>query len=76
MKDPARQEQPVYYVATLQRPDFSLDEAAPQFADTIDEQIKSNDASDDFIKEEAHANVRSSLYPRYPGLIWPDWVLV
>jgi hypothetical protein len=32
----------------------------PQFAAAIDAQIDSDDASDDFIKEKLHANIRSS----------------
>jgi hypothetical protein len=40
--------------------DLSLDQATPQFAAAIDAQIDRDDASDDFIKEELHASIRSS----------------
>jgi hypothetical protein len=38
---------------------FSLDKAIPQFAAAIEAQIDCDDASDDFIKEKLHANIRS-----------------
>jgi hypothetical protein len=41
--------------------DFSLDKAIPQFAAAIEAQIDGDDASDDFIKEKPHANIRSSV---------------
>jgi len=40
--------------------DFSLGKAIPQFAAAIEAQIDCDDASDDFIKEKPHANIRSS----------------
>jgi hypothetical protein len=39
---------------------FSLDKAIPQFAAAIEAQIDCDDASDDFIKEKPHSNIRSS----------------
>ena len=41
--------------------DFSLDKAIPQFAAAIEAQIDGDDASDDFIKEKPHANIRSKI---------------
>jgi hypothetical protein len=52
-------EQPTYNVIIEVR-DFSLNKAIPQFAAAIDAQIDCDDASDDFIKEELHSNIRSS----------------
>jgi hypothetical protein len=51
--------------------DFSLDKAAPQYAAAIDAQTDRDDASDDFIKEKLHSNIRSALRPDYtpPGTI-------
>ena len=48
---------PVYRIRTVGR-DFSLGEAMPQLAVAIDTQIDRDDASDDFIKEKLHSNVR------------------
>jgi hypothetical protein len=45
---------------TIEVRDFSLDKAMPQFAAAIDAQIDRDDASDDFINEKLHANIRSS----------------
>jgi hypothetical protein len=39
--------------------DLSLDKAIPFFAVAIDAQIDRDDASDDFIQEKMHANLRS-----------------
>ncbi len=39
----------------IEVPDFSLDQAMPQLAAAIDEQIDCDDASDDFIKEKLHS---------------------
>jgi hypothetical protein len=44
----------------IEIPDFSLDKAIPQPAAPIEAQIDRDDASDDFIKEKPHANIRSS----------------
>jgi hypothetical protein len=52
-------EKPVYKIIIPVR-DFSLDKAIPQFAAAIDAQIDRDDASDDFIKEKPHSNIRSS----------------
>jgi hypothetical protein len=41
--------------------DFSLDKAAPKFAAAIEAQIDGDEASDDFIKEKSHANIRSEV---------------
>ena len=41
--------------------DFSLDKAIPKFAAAIETQIDGDDASDDFIKEKPHANIRSDV---------------
>jgi hypothetical protein len=38
--------------------DFSLGKAIPQFATAIEAQIDCDDASDDFIKEKPHSNIR------------------
>jgi hypothetical protein len=51
-------EKPVYKIIIPVR-DFSLDKAIPQFAAAIDAQIDCDDASDDFIKEKPHSNIRS-----------------
>jgi hypothetical protein len=53
-------EQPIYKIIIEIR-DLSLDKAVPQFAAAIDAQIDCDDASDDFIKEKPHWNIRSSL---------------
>jgi hypothetical protein len=88
MSEPIRpvEKQPVQNVATGVVRDFSLDEALPQSAAAIDAQIDRDDASDDFIKEKPHANIRPSRARPYrpsigrvialPGLVWPDLVLV
>ena len=39
--------------------DFSLNKAIPQFAAAIVTQIDCDDASNDFIKEKLHSNIRS-----------------
>jgi hypothetical protein len=39
--------------------DFSFDKAIPQFAAEIVTQIDCDDASNDFIKEKPHSNIRS-----------------
>jgi hypothetical protein len=52
-------EQPIYQISIEVR-DFSLDKAIPQCAAVIDAQIDRDDASDDFIKEKLHSNIRSS----------------
>jgi hypothetical protein len=39
---------------------FSLLKAIPQFAAAIEKQIDCDDASNDFIKEKLHSNIRSS----------------
>jgi hypothetical protein len=39
---------------------FSFDKAIPESAAAIDAKIDRDDASDNFIKEELHANIRSS----------------
>jgi hypothetical protein len=58
-------EQPVDEVIIEVR-DFSLGEAAPQFAAAIDAQIDCDDPREDFIKEELHSGIRSqaSALPR------------
>jgi hypothetical protein len=62
MSDPIRpvEKQPVQKVTTSVVRDFSLDEALPQSAAAIDAQIDRDDASDDFIKEKLHTNIRPS----------------
>jgi len=52
-------EQPIYKIIIEVR-HLSLDKAIPQFAAAIDAQIDCDDASDDFIKEKLHSNIRSS----------------
>ena len=52
-------EQPIYKIIIEIR-DFSSDKAIPQFAAAIDAQIDRDDASDDFVKEKLHADIRSS----------------
>jgi hypothetical protein len=52
-------EQPIYKIIIEVR-DFSLNKAMPQFAAAIDAEIDCDDASDDFIKEKPHSNIRSS----------------
>ncbi|HST09129.1 MAG TPA: hypothetical protein VLL05_02035 [Terriglobales bacterium] len=52
-------EQPIYKII-IEVCDFSLNKAMPQFAAAIDAQIDCDDASDDFIKEKPHSNIRSS----------------
>jgi hypothetical protein len=55
---------PVYeqriYKIIIEVRDFSLDKAMPQLAAAIDTQIDRDDASDDFIKEKLHSNIRAS----------------
>lgn len=62
MSNPTRrvENQPVYKITIAVENDFSLDKAIPDCAAAIDEQIDRNDASDNFIKEKLHANIRSS----------------
>ena len=48
---------PGYRIRTVGR-DLSLGKAIPQFAAAIDAQIDRDDASDDFIKEKLHSNIR------------------
>jgi hypothetical protein len=62
MSDPIRP--PVWKIRCEVR-DFSLDKAIPQFAAAIEEQIDGDDASDDFIKEKPHANIRSEVTGRF-----------
>ena len=52
-------EHPIYKII-IEKRDFSLNKAIPQFAAAIDAQIDGDDASDDFIKEELHSNIHSS----------------
>src|SRR6516162_7117919 len=52
-------EQPIYKIIIPVR-DLSLDKAIPQFAAAIDAQIDCDDASDDFIKEKLHTDIRST----------------
>ena len=40
--------------------DFSLDQAMPQLAAAIEEQIDCDEASDDLIKEKLHSDIRAS----------------
>jgi hypothetical protein len=51
-------QQPVQKIG-IEVPDFSFDKATPQLAAAVEEQIERDDASDDFIKEEMHSNIRS-----------------
>ena len=62
MSHPARrvENQPVQNVTIAGVPDFSLDKAIPYRAVASDAQIDRDDASDKFIKEKLHANIRSS----------------
>jgi hypothetical protein len=54
----------VYKIRSV-KPNFSLDKAIPQLAAAIDAQINCDDASDNFIKEKPHSNIRSSsMLPR------------
>jgi hypothetical protein len=58
MNNPIRPVQkPVQPIRTEVR-DFSLDKAMPEIAAAIDAQIDCDDASDDFIKEKLHPNIR------------------
>jgi hypothetical protein len=59
---------PVDRIRTVGR-DLSLGKAMPQFAVAIDAQIDRDDASDDFIKEKLHSNIRSSSTDPIPGRI-------
>jgi hypothetical protein len=52
-----RVQNPVYRIRTPGR-DLSLGKAMPQFAVAIEAQIDRDDASDDFIKEKLHSNIR------------------
>jgi hypothetical protein len=54
MNNPTRPDQNI----TIEVRDFSLDKAIPKFAAAIETQIDCDDASDDFIKEKPHANIR------------------
>jgi len=62
MRNPARrvENQPVQKIAVAVVRDFSLDQAIPYSAPAIDAQIYRDDASDNFIKEKPHANIRPS----------------
>src|ERR1022692_4515984 len=64
MRNPARrvENQPVKKITTGVVRDFSLDQAIPYSAPAIDAQIDRDDASDSFIKEKLHANIRSSSH--------------
>jgi hypothetical protein len=44
----------------IEGPDFSLDIAVPHCAAAIEAQVDCDDASDDFVKEKLHSNVRAS----------------
>jgi hypothetical protein len=63
---------PVYeqriYKIIIEVRDFSLDKAMPQLATAIDTQIDRDDASDDFIKEKLHSNIRASHAPALLGV--------
>jgi hypothetical protein len=94
MSNPARaveNHQPVQKITIAGVLDFSLDKATLYSATAIDAQIDRDDASDDFIKEKLHSNIRSSstrpYYPSIgrvtaaialalPGLVWLDLMLV
>jgi hypothetical protein len=64
MRNPARrvENQPVQKITSAVVRDFSLDQAIPYSAVAIDAQIDRDDASDNFIKEKLHANIRSSSH--------------
>jgi hypothetical protein len=64
MSNPARrvEKQPVQKITIGGVHDFSLDKAIPYSAVAIDAQIDRDDASDNFIKEKLHANIRSSSH--------------
>jgi hypothetical protein len=53
------EKQPVQEIS-IEVDDSSLGKAMPQDAAAIGEQIDRDGASDDFVKEELHANIRSS----------------
>jgi hypothetical protein len=61
-----RVQDPVYRIST-EGPDFSLGKAMPQYAVAIDTQIDRDDASDDFIKEKLHSNIRSAIIDPMTG---------
>jgi hypothetical protein len=67
MSNPARrvEKQPVQKITIGGVHDFSPDKAIPYFAVAIDAQIDRDDASDNFIKEKLHANIRPSNH-RFP----------
>jgi hypothetical protein len=64
MSNPARrvEKQPVQKITIGHVHDFSLGKAIPFSAVAIDAQIDRDDAGDDFVKEELHANIRSSRH--------------
>jgi hypothetical protein len=64
MRNPARrvENQPVQKISIAVVRDFSLDQAIPYSAVAIDAQIDRDDASDNFIKEKLHANIRSTSH--------------
>ncbi|MEH2567306.1 hypothetical protein [Bradyrhizobium sp. AZCC 2289] len=64
MRNPARrvENQPVQKITAAVVRGFSLDKAIPYFAVAVDAQIDRDDASDNFIKEKLHANIRSSSH--------------
>jgi hypothetical protein len=64
ISNPARrvEKQPVQKITIEGVRDFSLDKAIAYSAAAIDAQIDRDDASDNFIKEKLHANIRSSSH--------------
>jgi hypothetical protein len=64
MRNPARrvENQPVQKVTIAVVRDFSLDKTIPYSAPAIDAQIDRDDASDNFIKEKLHSNIRPSSH--------------
>jgi hypothetical protein len=64
MGNPARrvEKQPVQNIAIEGVRDLSLDQAIAYSAAAIDAQIERDDASDNFIKEKLHADIRSSRH--------------
>ena len=64
MRNPARrvENQPVQKITIAVVRDFSLDQAIPYSAVAIDAQIDRDDASDNFIEEKLHANIRPSSH--------------
>jgi hypothetical protein len=64
MRNPARrvENQPGQKITVAVVHDFSLDKAIPYSAVAIDAQIDRDDASDNFIKQKLHADIRSSSH--------------